>query len=257
MWRQRLIFLCLAVLVTIRCAGGEMLSADGGAEIQEERNYIALTFDDGPRRSTTTRLLDGLRERGASATFFLIGEQIEANQDLVERMKAEGHQVGNHTWSHVKLEGADAGTVLWEVEETDKLLHSVLGEGSYWLRPPYGRLEEAQKQGMKVPLITWSIDSRDWESMNAAKAAQTVLREARPNAIVLMHDIYQMCIRDSRYTVEGDLRRQTALDIKRLTEIGCYRGIRHRRGLPVRGQRSKTNARTRKGPKKTIANKKK
>ena len=59
------------------------------------------------------------------------------------------------------------------------------------------------------------------------------------------------------YTVEGDLRRQTALDIKRLSEIGCYRGTRHRRGLPVRGQRSKTNARTRKGPKKTIANKKK
>ena len=59
------------------------------------------------------------------------------------------------------------------------------------------------------------------------------------------------------YVVEGDLRRQTALDIKRLGEIGCYRGLRHRKGLPVRGQRSKTNARTRKGPKKTIANKKK
>ena len=62
---------------------------------------------------------------------------------------------------------------------------------------------------------------------------------------------------DNEYIVEGDLRRQTALDIKRLTEIGCYRGLRHRRGLPVRGQRSKTNARTRKGPKRTIANKKK
>ena len=61
---------------------------------------------------------------------------------------------------------------------------------------------------------------------------------------------------DKEYTVEGDLRRNVALDIKRLTEIGCYRGIRHRRGLPVRGQRSKTNARTRKGPRKTIANKK-
>ncbi len=59
------------------------------------------------------------------------------------------------------------------------------------------------------------------------------------------------------YTIEGDLRRETALNIKRLTEIGCYRGVRHRRGLPVRGQRTKTNARTRKGPKKTIANKKK
>ena len=64
------------------------------------------------------------------------------------------------------------------------------------------------------------------------------------------------CI-DKNYVVEGDLRRSVALDIKRLTEIGCYRGLRHRRGLPVRGQRSKTNARTRKGPKRTIANKKK
>ena len=62
---------------------------------------------------------------------------------------------------------------------------------------------------------------------------------------------------DKDYHVEGDLRRQTALDIKRLIEIGCYRGLRHRRGLPVRGQRSKTNARTRKGPRKTMANKKK
>lgn len=62
---------------------------------------------------------------------------------------------------------------------------------------------------------------------------------------------------DKNYEVEGDLRRNTALNIKRLIEIGCYRGIRHRKGLPVRGQRSKTNARTRKGPKKTIANKKK
>jgi small subunit ribosomal protein S13 len=62
---------------------------------------------------------------------------------------------------------------------------------------------------------------------------------------------------DKDYTVEGDLRRQTALDIKSLMEIGCYRGLRHRRGLPCRGQRTKTNARTRKGPKKTIANKKK
>ena len=62
---------------------------------------------------------------------------------------------------------------------------------------------------------------------------------------------------DHQYLVEGDLRRKVAFDIKRLIEIGSYRGLRHRKGLPVRGQRSKTNARTRKGPKKTIANKKK
>ncbi|MBP5490202.1 MAG: 30S ribosomal protein S13 [Lachnospiraceae bacterium] len=62
---------------------------------------------------------------------------------------------------------------------------------------------------------------------------------------------------DEEYTVEGDLRRDTALNIKKLQEIGCYRGIRHRKGLPVRGQKTKTNARTRKGPKRTVANKKK
>jgi small subunit ribosomal protein S13 len=62
---------------------------------------------------------------------------------------------------------------------------------------------------------------------------------------------------DKNLPVEGDLRSRVSLDIKRLVEIGCYRGVRHRKGLPVRGQRSKTNARTRKGPKKTIANKKK
>ena len=62
---------------------------------------------------------------------------------------------------------------------------------------------------------------------------------------------------DANLTVEGDLRREVALNIKRLVEIGCYRGVRHRKGLPVRGQRTKTNARTRKGPVKTIANKKK
>ncbi len=62
---------------------------------------------------------------------------------------------------------------------------------------------------------------------------------------------------EHQYIIEGDLRRETAMNIKRLSEIGCYRGVRHRRGLPVHGQRTKTNARTRKGPKKTIANKKK
>ena len=62
---------------------------------------------------------------------------------------------------------------------------------------------------------------------------------------------------DSEYTVEGDLRREVSLNIKRLMEFGCYRGIRHRRGLPVRGQKTKTNARTRKGPKKTVGRKKK
>ena len=94
------------------------------------------------------------------------------------------------------------------------------------------------------------------------KSAKDILAQTGINPDTRVKDLTdaeENLLRDAidAYTVEGDLRRQTALDIKRLSEIGCYRGIRHRKGLPVRGQRSKTNARTRKGPKKTIANKKK
>ena len=94
------------------------------------------------------------------------------------------------------------------------------------------------------------------------KSAKDILAQTGVNPDTRVKDLSdadEQKLRDAidSYTVEGDLRRQTALDIKRLTEIGCYRGTRHRRGLPVHGQRTKTNARTRKGPKKTIANKKK
>ena len=95
------------------------------------------------------------------------------------------------------------------------------------------------------------------------KSAKDILEMAGVNPDIRVKDLtedQEAALRDvidKNYTIEGDLRREVALNIKRLTEIGCYRGLRHRRGLPVRGQRTKTNARTRKGPKKTIANKKK
>ena len=95
------------------------------------------------------------------------------------------------------------------------------------------------------------------------KSANDILKLANVNPDTRVKDLtedQEAALRDvidKNYTIEGDLRREVALNIKRLTEIGCYRGMRHRRGLPVRGQRTKTNVRTRKGPKKTIANKKK
>ena len=95
------------------------------------------------------------------------------------------------------------------------------------------------------------------------KLSNDILKETGINPDTRVKDLTEAdeaLLRDAiehNYTIEGDLRRETAMNIKRLNEIGCYRGLRHRRGLPVHGQRTKTNARTRKGPKKTIANKKK
>jgi len=86
----------------------------------------------------------------------------------------------------------------------------------------------------------------------AGISPDTRVRDLTDEEVAKIRDVI-----DSTQMVEGDLRREIAMNIKRLQEIGCYRGIRHRRGLPVRGQKTKTNARTRKGPKKTVANKKK
>ena len=106
-----------AVLVPLMVAAAEhraavTAAAQAAVSAEEPTAYVALTFDDGPRPDTTAVLLEGLAQRGAKATFFLIGEQIEGNGWLIEWMAADGHQIGNHTFSHVKLEGSDNNTVL-------------------------------------------------------------------------------------------------------------------------------------------------
>lgn len=188
--RGRLFFLCISLALLSGCAsGGPAAEAGGDARIPDEK-LIAITFDDGPRRETTERLLDGLRERGAQATFFVIGRQIQENQDLVERMQAEGHQVGSHTWSHTRLTGVSADTLRQEVGRTEEALEDLLGPGSYWLRPPYGAVDAADRDLIQTPMIKWSIDPRDWEKLDTAQVTAAVLKAAAPNQIILLHDIY-------------------------------------------------------------------
>ncbi|QNL44750.1 polysaccharide deacetylase family protein [Oscillibacter hominis] len=164
-------------------------AASGEADV-EVTYYVALTFDDGPRRITTERLLDGLRERGASATFFLIGEQIEENADVVQRMKAEGHQVGNHTWSHVKIEGMNQSAAQEEIRHTDQVLKELLGEDTYWLRPPYGLINQRERSWITVPMVQWSVDPEDWKYQNTDRVVSSVLNHVKPGSIILLHDTY-------------------------------------------------------------------
>ena len=186
---QRIVFLLLSsILLLWAVAPAPDVAAGGEAVITEEPKYIALTFDDGPRADTTGRLLDGLKERGAKATFFLIGSQIAGNAALVQRMRDEGHQVGSHTWSHARLQGQSCSVVSEEISRTDAALRSVLGDGEYWVRPPYGQLDKCQESIFSVPLVKWSVDPRDWEVKNADKDVAAVLKNAQPGDIILMHD---------------------------------------------------------------------
>ena len=187
---KKSVYMAVLAAVTALCSacGGGAVSAEGEAALPAGEKYVALTFDDGPRKSTTERLLDGLKERGAKATFFLIGEQIEANADLVTRMAQEGHQIGNHTWSHQRLDGAHPDEAAQEVERTEAALEALLGGGEYWLRPPYGQVSEDADFG--VPLVKWSVDPRDWESRDAGKVTRAILEHVEPGSIILLHDIY-------------------------------------------------------------------
>ena len=164
---------------------------------------VALTFDDGPRRGTTTRLLDGLRERGASATFFLVGERLAGNEDLVLRMQAEGHQVGTHTWSHIRLDGTAPAAQLRDIQAAQNAVCKLLDTDSCWLRPPYGLIDPAVRTGVTVPMVHWSVDPRDWESRDTAMVVRSVLKDVQPGDIILLHDIYPSSVEAALQIVDA------------------------------------------------------
>lgn len=228
------LIILLTALAALCISGGEAVPADGGAEIPEGEKYVALTFDDGPRRGTTDRLLDGLKERGASATFFLIGQQIEDNADLVARMAKEGHQIGNHTWSHQRLDGAAPDEASHEVERTEAALEALLGGGDYWLRPPYGQVNPGTEASFGVPLVKWSVDPRDWESRNTGKVTQAVLANVEPNSIILLHDIYPTSV-DAALRVVDRLQEEgywfvTVEELLRINGVTPEAGAMYRTG---------------------------
>ena len=148
---------------------------------------IALTFDDGPKRSTTSRLLDGLAERGVKATFFLIGCQVDGCEDLVLRMDAEGHQIGMHTEDHKMLAGVSRATFDQEVGRNRAVLEKVLGKTQFMLRPPYGMTDGHLCAWSRYPLIRWSVDPEDWKDNSRQRIVQEILSRTKDGDIILMH----------------------------------------------------------------------
>ena len=186
---RRLAAAALALVLPLSGCG-PAVETDAAAELPEGQKLIALTFDDGPRRSTTTRLLDGLAERGVKATFCLSGAQIENNEDVVRRMDEEGHQIGIHTFDHVKLTGLSRADFDAQVERTRAALKGVLGHNDFLLRPPYGMLDDGVRAMAGCPILLWSIDPEDWRDRDGARVAAEVTAQARDGGIILMHDIF-------------------------------------------------------------------
>lgn len=154
-------------------------------------NQIALTFDDGPDPARTPALLDTLAAMGVKATFFVTGDQADANPELCARIAREGHQLGNHTYSHRYLPLARSRSVECELRATDRAIARAAGVVPDIARPPYGgRSPWTVRAFFRAAkrVVLWDVNSFDWKGKPAPEIAERVLERARPGSIVLMHE---------------------------------------------------------------------
>lgn len=155
---------------------------------------VALTFDDGPHPVYTPQLLDGLNERDVHATFFVVGKNILGNEALLKRMETEGHLIGNHTYSHVKLSELDIARACAEVEKTNALICEVTGKEPEFIRPPFGEWKKAMECSFEMIPVLWDVDPLDWTTKNTALVVERVLKDTKPGDIILLHDYYQSSV---------------------------------------------------------------
>lgn len=165
--------------------------------VLQENPKIALTFDDGPNASYTPILLDGLKERGIKATFFLIGENVVAgeNAQIVKRMYEEGHLIGNHTYHHVEITRVDSATALEELKKTNEAIEQVTGERVEYMRPPFGAWQKNLEKEVNLIPVMWSVDPLDWTTANTDEIVNKVVTETEENDIILLHDCYESSVK--------------------------------------------------------------
>ena len=157
-------------------------------------HQVALTFDDGPTPGVTDLILDALKQRQLRATFFMVGNRLASAPDLARRVRAEGHEVGNHTFTHAKLNALPDGEAVREIQKTQDLMGELLNHRPAWFRPPYGALRRNQVpmiQAAGLEVVLWEVDSGDWSQPGDDPIAETVLKGTRPGSIILCHDLHR------------------------------------------------------------------
>lgn len=237
-WKKCAACLCVLALIFALPAPGPVLPADAPAEVTVERPpLVALTFDDGPRSSTTGPLLDGLELREVPATFFLVGSRIPGNEDLVRRMAAEGHQIGLHTYDHVELKGLSHSAFDLQVGRTRALITELLGEGNYWLRPPYGLIDKHAESWCGGPVILWSVDPEDWKDSNIDRVVSAVVDHVSDGDIILLHDLFPSSAQAAlRIADELTARGYCFVTVEQLMEergVAPEAGVRYRKVPPA------------------------
>lgn len=155
---------------------------------------VAITFDDGPHPVCTPMLLEGLRKRGVKATFFLVGKNIPGQEELVRQMEADGHLIGNHTFSHVKLTDLRTEDAGQELLVTSNLIEQITGKSVEYIRPPFGEWERKMESGIELFPVFWDVDTKDWLTRNVSEIVRAGTEKIRDGNVILMHDCYETSV---------------------------------------------------------------
>lgn len=185
--------LTAALLLCGAAVMSDRLSAKAAGEMEDSRK-IAITFDDGPHPYYTEQLLNGLKERGVKATFFVTGMHAEQYPELICRMSDEGHLIGNHTYSHIQLSSSNSETFKEELIQTNEVIEELTGQEVQYVRPPYGTWDKKFEKELNMFPVLWTVDPLDWCSDNVACIVQNVMSKADENDIILMHDEYKSTV---------------------------------------------------------------
>ena len=167
---------------------------DGKYDETKQRPMIALTFDDGPGEYTE-ELINCLVENNAKATFFMLGQNVEAYPEIAKELSDAGMELGNHSYSHPDLVTIGADATAQQVSNTDAALKAATGFEATLMRPPGGSFNDSVKAAIDHPLIIWSIDTRDWATKSEDQTYQVVMDNAQDGSVVLMHDIHEWSVK--------------------------------------------------------------
>lgn len=164
------------------------------SQVNITQPVVAMTFDDGPHPSLTPKLLDILKERNVKCTFFLIGQNVKMYPKIVQRIIAEGHEIGNHTYTHCSLTSRSDDQIRSELKQSEAALMTAANYRPQLIRPPYGAINTRIKQLMfsefGYSTIMWSVDPQDWRRPGVSVVTSRLVNGAHPGAIMLAHDIH-------------------------------------------------------------------
>ncbi len=192
--------------------------------IDPAKPMVALTFDDGPS-GVTPRILDSLEAYGARATFYMVGNRMEAYQDTIRRMQALGCELGSHTWNHAYITRLSASSLHSNLNQFDAALQAITGTRSTTMRPPGGFISAASSQALAaygVPAIMWSIDTLDWKTRNAQSTIHSVLSQVQDGSIILMHDLYSATADAAAVLIPELINR--GYQLVTVSELAAHRG---------------------------------